>query len=67
MTPAERAAAMVEVARKREHRQRVENRTAMPESAKTVDEFTRVFGKPPAGRVWEGGKMVEWGNRWWDK
>ena len=67
VTPAERAAHMAEVARKRQHRKRVENRAAMPESAHTVDEFTRVFGKLPAGRVWEDGRMVEWGNRWWDK
>ena len=70
MTPAERAAAMAIEARKREHRKRVENRAAMPESAKHIDEFTRVFGKLPAGRVTENGRTVTWGNLnepWWNK
>ena len=64
---AEKAARIAGEARKKEHRQRVENRTAMPESAKIYDEFSRVFGKPKSGRMWENGRTTEWGNRWWDK
>lgn len=62
MTPAERAAQMALVARKREANNKVRNRAEMPKTAKIIDEFTQVFGKLPAGRVWEGGRTVEWGD-----
>lgn len=67
MTPAERAAAIAIKARQREAKDKVRNRAEMPETAAHLDQFREVFGKLPAGRVWEGGRTVTWGDRWWDK
>lgn len=67
MTPAERAAHMAEVARKREQSDRAKNRELMPETVKHLEQFQAAFGKLPSGRVWENGRTVEWGKRWWDK
>jgi hypothetical protein len=70
MTPAERAAHMAVLARKREASDKVRNREQMPESSKHIDQFTRIFGKLPAGRVTENGRTVTWGNLnepWWNK
>ena len=42
---------------------RQDNRRAMPETAAWLDDITRLFGKPPAGRVTEAGRTVKWGDQ----
>ena len=62
LTLAERAAAMVEVARKRELQNKADNRRLMPQSYQFIQDFKAVFGGPfPYGRFEEGGRVVQWG------
>ena len=59
---AERVRGIAASARAREQSRRVDNREQMPTATAFVDDFRRVFGSLPAGRMTENGRTVEWGD-----
>lgn len=58
-----RVRAMADDAPALREQRRQRNRAEMPLTAAEIDEWTRVFGRLPAGRVQEGAKFARWGDQ----